>query len=52
MTTSKPDKTVDSRTFRNVMGRFATGVTVIATEIDGEIQGMTANAITSVSLPM
>jgi len=50
MTTSKPDKTIDNRAFRNVMGRFATGVTVIATEIDGEIQGMTANAITSVSL--
>ena len=50
MTTSKPERTIDSRTFRNIMGLFATGVTVIATEIDGEMQGMTANAITSVSL--
>jgi len=36
--------------FRKAMGRFATGVTVITTGIDGEIHGMTANAITSVSL--
>jgi flavin reductase (DIM6/NTAB) family NADH-FMN oxidoreductase RutF len=32
------------------MGLFATGVTVVAAEVDGEIHGMTANAITSVSL--
>lgn len=50
MSTPKPATTLDSRTFRNVMGRFATGVTVIATEINGEIHGMTANALTSVSL--
>jgi flavin reductase (DIM6/NTAB) family NADH-FMN oxidoreductase RutF len=42
--------TLSSRAFRNVMGLFATGVTVIAAEIEGEIHGMTANAITSVSL--
>jgi flavin reductase (DIM6/NTAB) family NADH-FMN oxidoreductase RutF len=32
------------------MGLFATGVTVVAAEVGGEIHGMTANAITSVSL--
>jgi flavin reductase (DIM6/NTAB) family NADH-FMN oxidoreductase RutF len=36
--------------FREVMGLFATGVTVIAAESEGEIHGMTANAVTSVSL--
>ncbi|MGJ9385051.1 flavin reductase family protein [Salipaludibacillus sp. CF4.18] len=32
------------------MGRFTTGVTVITTEVDGEVHGMTANAFMSVSL--
>lgn len=36
--------------FRRIMGRFATGVTVITTTYDGELHGMTANAVTSVSL--
>lgn len=41
---------LNSRAFRNVMGLFATGVTVVAAEVEGETHGMTANAITSVSL--
>ncbi|WP_342387466.1 flavin reductase family protein [Salinicoccus bachuensis] len=41
---------MDDRKFRNAMGKFATGVNVIATEIDGEVYGMTANAFMSVSL--
>ncbi|MDP7643162.1 MAG: flavin reductase family protein [Anaerolineales bacterium] len=41
---------VDAGDFRKVMGLFATGVTIVATEVDGELQCMTANAITSVSL--
>jgi len=41
---------VDSREYRNVIGLFATGVTVVATEFEGELQTMTANAISSVSL--
>ncbi|MDM5450980.1 flavin reductase family protein [Peribacillus simplex] len=41
---------MDSRTFRNAMGTFATGITIITTEIDGEVSGMTANAFMSVSL--
>ncbi|HWI50384.1 MAG TPA: flavin reductase family protein [Rummeliibacillus sp.] len=41
---------MDDRLFRTAMGKFATGVTVIATEVDGDIHGMTANAFMSVSL--
>lgn len=36
--------------FRKAMGSFATGVTVITVDNDGEVHGMTANAFTSVSL--
>ncbi|MBM2809913.1 MAG: flavin reductase domain protein FMN-binding protein [Chloroflexi bacterium] len=36
--------------FRQVMGHFVTGVTVITTAHDGEVRGMTANSVTSVSL--
>ena len=36
--------------FRKAMGCFATGVTVITVDHDGEVHGMTANAFTSVSL--
>lgn len=41
---------IDPREFRTALGRFATGVTVITTEHDGTIHGMTANAFMSVSL--
>ncbi|KZE38994.1 flavin reductase [Bhargavaea cecembensis] len=41
---------MDDRQFRTAMGKFATGVTVIATEQDGDVHGMTANAFMSVSL--
>jgi len=41
---------MDDRVFRNAMGKFATGVTVITTEVDNEVHGMTANAFLSVSL--
>ncbi len=36
--------------FRNAMGRFATGVTIVTVDLDGEVHGMTANAFASVSL--
>lgn len=36
--------------FRKAMGCFATGVTVITVDHDGEVRGMTANAFASVSL--
>ena len=36
--------------FRKAMGCFATGVTVITLDYEGEVHGMTANAFASVSL--
>jgi len=36
--------------FREVMARFATGVTVMTVCVDGRPHGMTANAVTSVAL--
>jgi len=42
--------TIDPREFRNTVGHFVTGVTVIAAEIDGSVRAMTANAFTSLSL--
>jgi len=45
------DARLDPRAFRNALGRFATGVTIVSTGIDGGgVHGMTANAFTSVSL--
>ena len=41
---------MDDRLFRDAMGKFATGVTVLLTENEGEIHGMTANGFMSVSL--
>jgi flavin reductase (DIM6/NTAB) family NADH-FMN oxidoreductase RutF len=41
---------MDDRQFRTAMGKFATGVTVITTDVDGDVHGMTANAFMSVSL--
>lgn len=41
---------MDNRLFRNAMGNFATGVTVIATETRDGPHGMTANAFMSQSL--
>ena len=40
----------DGDRFRQVMGRFATGVTVVTTLADGRPQGITVNALSSVSL--
>lgn len=42
--------TIDSRLLRNSLGHFATGVTVVTYEIDGERLGLTLNAFTAVSL--
>lgn len=41
---------MDDRVFRNTMGKFATGVTVITTKVGEDVHGMTANAFMSVSL--
>jgi flavin reductase (DIM6/NTAB) family NADH-FMN oxidoreductase RutF len=40
----------DSLLQRRIMGRFATGVTVVTTRRDGQPYGMTANAVASLSL--
>lgn len=36
--------------FRDVIGHFASGVTVITTSLDGALHGTTASAVTSLSL--
>ena len=41
---------IDARTLRQTVGRFVTGVTVIAIDVEGEIRAMTANSFTSLSL--
>jgi flavin reductase (DIM6/NTAB) family NADH-FMN oxidoreductase RutF len=41
---------LDPREYRATIGLFATGVTVITARAGGETRGMTANAVTSVSL--
>ena len=41
---------IDATAYRQVMGHFATGVTVVTTAVDGQLQGMTASSIASVSL--
>ncbi len=46
---SKPLQ-MDQSGLRQAMGRFATGVTVVTTRLGEELHGMTANAVTSVSL--
>ena len=42
--------TVDQATFRGALGRFASGVTVVTTVLEGVDHAMTASAFTSVSL--
>ena len=41
---------VDALQYRRVVGRFATGVTVVTTVLDGQHHALTANSFTSVSL--
>jgi flavin reductase (DIM6/NTAB) family NADH-FMN oxidoreductase RutF len=41
---------IDTRGFRQTVGLFATGVTVIAAEIEGTVHALTANSFTSLSL--
>ncbi len=48
--TSSPPPDVSPETFRSVMGRFATGVTVVTASYRGRDAGMTVNAFLSVSL--
>jgi flavin reductase (DIM6/NTAB) family NADH-FMN oxidoreductase RutF len=44
------DEEFTERGFRDTMALFASGVTIITVAFDGEVHGMTANAIMSVSL--
>ena len=44
--------TLDPKRFRSVMGAFATGVAVIATEWSGELFGATVNSLTSFAAAM
>jgi flavin reductase (DIM6/NTAB) family NADH-FMN oxidoreductase RutF len=46
----RPLTSADPAQFRRVMGRFASGVTVITAAAGGETRGMTANAFMSGSL--
>jgi flavin reductase (DIM6/NTAB) family NADH-FMN oxidoreductase RutF len=46
----EPNQERGQARFREAMGRFATGVTVITVDDRGQVRGMTANAFTSVSL--
>ncbi|MBM4416227.1 MAG: flavin reductase [Chloroflexi bacterium] len=41
---------IDARRYRDVIGRFATGVTVVTWDTGSVRRGMTANAVASVSL--
>jgi len=41
---------LDARAYRDIWGNFATGVTVVTTNVDGWLHGMTANGVVSVSL--
>lgn len=46
----KDDPEVDPGLFRRVLGRFATGITVVTTKVGRHVHGMTANAFMSGSL--
>lgn len=50
MTDAGDAPAIDPREFRNVMGRFATGVTVVSFMREGAPAGMTVNSFLSVSL--
>ena len=41
---------IDAQVFRQTVGCFATGVTVIAADVDDDVKAMTANSFTSLSL--
>lgn len=47
--TQSGPRPVTAREFRDVIGRFATGVTVITTEYDGARYGSTASAVSSLT---
>ncbi len=48
--TSAPSERVSPLGMRHALAGFATGIAVVAAEIDGEVVGLSANSFTSVSL--
>jgi len=50
MNVVRPLTSADPAHFRRVMGRFASGVTVITASVGGDVRGMTASAFMSGSL--
>ncbi|GGI08923.1 flavin reductase family protein [Egicoccus halophilus] len=50
LTPPRRDAVDPGNEFRTVLGRFATGVSVMTTVVDAVPHGMTANAVSSVSL--
>ncbi len=49
MSEQAPDEALTAR-FRRAVGRYATGIAVVTTAVDGRDHAMTANSFTSVSL--
>ena len=49
MKNNSPDL-IDADEYRNTLGRFASGVTVVTVRVDGRVRGMTAISFCSVSL--
>lgn len=45
-----PERTVTPEAMRHALAGFATGLSVVAAEIDGQVVGMPANSLVSVSL--
>lgn len=41
---------IDPKSFRALMGSFATGITVVTTNNNGNLHGLTANGVSSLSL--
>ncbi len=41
---------IDAAAYRKAIGAFATGVTIVTTEVEGRLHGFTANAVASLSL--
>jgi 3-hydroxy-9,10-secoandrosta-1,3,5(10)-triene-9,17-dione monooxygenase reductase component len=50
MTTTTTAAAIDPGHFRNVLGHFPSGVTIVTAALDGELAGMTCQSFFSVSL--
>ena len=50
MSNMTPSQSFDSRTFRDALSKFATGVVLITTRYDGQPVGIVVNSFASVSL--